>query len=121
MRKVVVRKRRDGPHTFPGGARCQGAEQIEGLKAQNPGFGAMIPTDAFNKAELSVHKNCIGNFSFVGCVFPALLALGVLVFFGWITIYRNTRVVKASQSFFLQLIASGVLLDERIFRSNVDG
>jgi hypothetical protein len=60
--------------------------------------------------ELSVDKNYIGNLRFVGYFFSALLTLGVFGVFGWITIYRNTRIVKAAQPFFLTLIASGVLL-----------
>jgi ABC-type sugar transport system substrate-binding protein len=57
-----------------------------------------------------VNNNYIGTLSILGYLIYALIVASSLFLMVWTHLYKETRVVKASQPFFLQMIIGGIVI-----------
>lgn len=86
---------------------------VEGREVSEQNFGtALLEVMQFPLVlpHLTVDENYLGYLSILGYVLFALIAIVALGLSAWTHKNRNTRVVKASQPFFLQMVIVGVLL-----------
>ena len=60
--------------------------------------------------KLEVDDNYIGRLAIFGYVLFALIAVASLGLMVWTYLHKNTRVIKASQPFFLQMIIVGIMI-----------
>jgi hypothetical protein len=63
-----------------------------------------------NLPEYTVNNNYLGNLSIIAYVLVAVIEVAALAIMTWTYLHRKTRVIRASQPFFLYMVVIGVMV-----------
>jgi ABC-type sugar transport system substrate-binding protein len=86
---------------------------VKGEEVDEEIFGtALLEVIQFplNLPEYTVNNNYLGNLSIIAYVLVAVIEVAALAIMTWTYLHRKTRVIRASQPFFLYMVVIGVMV-----------